>query len=1106
MIRLAARAAHIALLPTLILLGVGAAHAQSWPGYSGVSQCTTNLCGLWVSAGSAPPTCSPNFSQIPPWMGSGSCRTPSGCSCESNCYLYRDCCSSWFEVCARPVLFSPPSPASGSTAGNTSVTVTGTFFDYDKPIRAWFDGVERSVTQASTNGVAFTTPAGVGNAHAVTVSDSTGTRFSNSINFPYDPPLIASISPTSASGGGGTTLTITGTNFGTSSSVTIGASACPVTFQSHTSVECTIPGGSGTGLLVRMVVGNQNSNTKTFDYVGAQLDSVNPTSGPTAGNSILTIAGSNLSGVSSVTVGGANCPITAPIGATILCTLPAGQGTNQNILAYAGSTPTNAIDFDYVPPSVASISATSYPTAGGTLLTIDGDNFGTTPTVKVAGATCPITFASHSSIRCTLPAGEGVNQGLVVTAANQDSPAFPLSYAAPVTSAINPTSGTAAGNISLTVNGNHFGTTASVAINGVNCPVQTRSHTELVCTVPSGSGSNLPVTVSVQSQTSNPQTFSYTGPHIDSISPLSGPSTGNIPLQIDGTNFAVGATVSVGGANCPTSNVTTTQITCTLPAGTGANKQVIVAASGTPSNAATFNYLPPTISNVIASNAGTAGNSALTIIGSSFNTSGTATVDGKACPIQTYGPAMITCTLPAGQGMNVPVVVTAAQQSSAGYPFSYTPPTLASVSSTSAPTTGNVPITLTGSNFGTASTVTVDNSPCPVTLQGHTSVECTLPAGAGKDLNVVLSAGNQNSNARLFSYTPPAILSIDPTHGPTIGGHTLTINGSNFGTTNTVTVDGSPCSVATQNSSSITCSIPFGQGAGRSVVVQTGNQSSNAAPFDYDGPQITSVQPSSGPPAGNIPITINGLNFGSTGSVTVGGAPCPRIAHADFRIVCTLPAGSAGPQALDVTIGGQVTQTTFTYEEPTPTATPTATSTPTPTPICPETPLPNCRASGKSTFSLKDNPDSDDKDQLSWSWLKGEATDVSALGDPRSTTDYRFCVYANGTSFLSLLVPPGGTCSRGKPCWDSDRSPFKYGDAAGSAMGVTKLSLKAGEAGKASVQLKGKGVNLPDLTLPPALPLTAQLVSSENQCWATTYAGPATTSDTEGFKVKYSAP
>jgi hypothetical protein len=82
---------------------------------------------------------------------------------------------------------------------------------------------------------------------------------------------------------------------------------------------------------------------------------------------------------------------------------------------------------------------------------------------------------------------------------------------------------------------------------------------------------------------------------------------------------------------------------------------------------------------------------------------------------------------------------------------------------------------------------------------------------------------------------------------------------------------------------------------------------------------------------------------------------------------------------------------------------------------------------------------------------------------------------------------------------------YKYKDKSAAASGVTKILLKSGAAGKAKVQLQGKGVNLPDPTftfLP--LPVVAQLVNSETAaCFESTFTAPNVKKNDQGkFKAK----
>src|SRR5262249_13833405 len=158
----------------------------------------------------------------------------------------------------------------------------------------------------------------------------------------------------------------------------------------------------------------------------------------------------------------------------------------------------------------------------------------------------------------------------------------------------------------------------------------------------------------------------------------------------------------------------------------------------------------------------------------------------------------------------------------------------------------------------------------------------TTPVGAGKSNPVQVVVSGQASNTNIvFNYDGPQITNVQPSTGPTSGGTTLTISGQSFGTTGIVQVGGNSCPLLpnTYTQSQVQCQLPVGEGVNQTVVLTTSNTPSNSWPFNYIGPTLTSVVPSNGPTAGNVPIVISGNNFGvaAFGVATVGGLVCSPI-------------------------------------------------------------------------------------------------------------------------------------------------------------------------------------------------------------------------------------
>jgi hypothetical protein len=133
----------------------------------------------------------------------------------------------------------------------------------------------------------------------------------------------------------------------------------------------------------------------------------------------------------------------------------------------------------------------------------------------------------------------------------------------------------------------------------------------------------------------------------------------------------------------------------------------------------------------------------------------------------------------------------------------------------------------------------------------------------------------------------------------------------------------------------------------------------------------------------------------------------------------------------------------------------------TPAPGCSSASASGCRlpaVSGKAKLIIKDNADGK-KDSLRWTWAKGSATTLTELGDPVDGDAYFLCVYDGAGRVSSTTLPAGGTCAK-KPCWAAKKNVFTYRDTLLTPDGALTAKLTAGAAGKASVAVFAKGVNL----------------------------------------------
>jgi len=163
-----------------------------------------------------------------------------------------------------------------------------------------------------------------------------------------------------------------------------------------------------------------------------------------------------------------------------------------------------------------------------------------------------------------------------------------------------------------------------------------------------------------------------------------------------------------------------------------------------------------------------------------------------------------------------------------------------------------------------------------------------------------------------------------------------------------------------------------------------------------------------------------------------------------------------------------------------------------------ETPAPAClipTQSGKSVLIIKSSS-LDARNSFRWKWKKGQQTMFADLGSPPGSATYTLCMYdeASGTSRVAFrAVVPGGGASRGRPLWtDSGARRLKYRERDGIADGIGSMSLLAGTDGRATIDLRGKGVHLAlPRTIAQDPSVAVQLKNNAGACWGAQYGAPA---------------
>ena len=426
---------------------------------------------------------------------------------------------------------------------------------------------------------------------------------------------ITRISPTS--GAAGSTVTLTGTKFGTTQGTSFvsfgGVAAASYTSWADTRVVCLVPAGvEGKVQVTLTTAGYGTSNAVVFDVLTPPvLSGVDPASG--VASSTVTLSGAEFGdtqGTSSVSFGGvAAASYTSWADTRVVCLVPAGvEGKVQVTLTTAGYGTSNAVVFDVLTPPVLSGVDPASGVASSTV-TLSGAEFGDTQgtsSVSFGGvAAASYTSWTDTQVVCLVPAG--VEGEVQVTVTTEDGTSNGVTFdvlTPPVLSGIDPARGVAGSTVTLS--GTDFGDTqgaSSVSFGGVAAASYTSwSDTQVACLVPAGIEGPLQVTLTTTGGTSNGVTFDVlTPPVLSGIDPARGVAGSTVTLS--GTDFGdTQGTSSISFGSTLVASYTSwsdTGITCVVPAGIEGEVQVTVTTEDGTSNSLAFDVLtPPVLSGV----------------------------------------------------------------------------------------------------------------------------------------------------------------------------------------------------------------------------------------------------------------------------------------------------------------------------------------------------------------------------------------------------------------------------------------------------------------------------------------------------------------------------
>jgi FtsP/CotA-like multicopper oxidase with cupredoxin domain len=408
-------------------------------------------------------------------------------------------------------------PASGSSAGGTTVVITGTnFVGMTAPDAVTFDGVNAAYTVDSATQITAIAPAHPPDIVDVQVTALGGTSLEvDAGQFTYmDGPAVSGVNANSGTIAGGTPVTIGGSGFvGLSGPLAVtfgGTPAASYTVVSPTEISAVTPPHYFATVQVQVRTpagGSPNTSADDFSFVlpPPTVTSVTPNLAPLAGGTAVTIVGTDfisVSGAAAVTFGGTNATSYRVVSNTqITATTPAhAAGTVQvQVTNPAGGSASDSPndEFTYLPvPTVTGLALAFGPLSGGAVTITGTDLVGLSGAAAVTfGGVNATTYSvvSGTEITATAPAHAAGTVRVQVTtpggSSAANSPNDDFTYLpVPTVTAVTPRFGTPAGGTVVTITGTDFAGmsgTAAVTFGGVNAASYTRvSATQIDATTP----------------------------------------------------------------------------------------------------------------------------------------------------------------------------------------------------------------------------------------------------------------------------------------------------------------------------------------------------------------------------------------------------------------------------------------------------------------------------------------------------------------------------------------------------------------------------------------------------------------------------------------------
>jgi hypothetical protein len=744
----------------------------------------------------------------------------------------------------KPAVVESVSPKAGpSRSAPTTVTLTGSGF-YPSPLLACVVRGEGLVPAKwiSSSLVQCELPAhALGTIELSATNNGVDVGEASYVDFTFSPSLqLSRASPRALPIAGAGMLELTGEGIANSTGLAcaFGGIAAPARYVSNTTVLCQPPshvtgGWLAVGLLDQGVA--LSETLPVLFYAPPVVRSLGVSSGPAAGGFRIVIEGSGFFiGVEPRPVcrfsGLGDAPATIRRDSLATCDVPARTGGPASPPLTTVTLSLNGQDFSgpglplYFRDGVEVVAASpiSGPIAGGTPVVITGSGVASESMQCAFGSTLvPAEWVGARQVSCVAPPSKEpgpVNVTLVAGGVSGGSSFEFLYYAAPRLFSIHPSIGAVAGGTWVNITGEGFLDSPETVCRfgaDVSVPQRIAGSSSLLCRVPAADAEGT-VAVEVSNNgvdfSASDVVFTYIAPLQPlSISPRTGPVSGNTVVRIEGTGFAptgdLACVFGEGATPVPAVYEAANRISCVSPPfNQSQSVSLAITANGVDFVQTGFQFLyaePLRVTGMSPALGPEGGGTAVTLTGGDFLLFREELVcefgsQQYRVSAEWMGRTTVVCRAPMHPPGEVVVrlsnngqqFVSATDAQGREITFSYhSRISLSAIEPRLGSVLGGVPLHLFGTGFLNTSTLScrVGGTFVQATYVSNVEVICLSPAVAAPgDLAVEMSNNGVDfsEDSLAFTYLPEVMIrDLQPRSGPSHGGTRVQLEGRGFRST-----------------------------------------------------------------------------------------------------------------------------------------------------------------------------------------------------------------------------------------------------------------------------------------------------------------------------------